>query len=67
MRIPKSFAAEAKLKQGSEVEVSPRDGELVVSLVAEPQFSLAHLLRGITEENRHHEVDTGVPAGSEAW
>ena len=30
LRIPKSFAAEVKLEQGSEIEVSLVDGKLVV-------------------------------------
>ena len=67
LRIPKSFAAEVRLKQGSEVEISPIDGKLVVSPAAEVEFTLEHLLAGITEENRHHEFDTGQPIGNEVW
>ena len=67
LRIPKSFAAEVKLKQGSEVEVSPIDGKLVVFPVDEVEFTLDHLLARITEQNRHHEVDTGQSIGNEAW
>ena len=43
LRIPKSFAVEVNLEQGSEVEVSSCEG----------------LLTRITEQNRHREVDTG--------
>ena len=67
LRIPKSFATEIKLKQGSEADVSLVRGKLVVSPVAEAEFTLEYLLSGITEENRHHEVDTGQPIGNEAW
>ncbi|MBU0697862.1 MAG: AbrB/MazE/SpoVT family DNA-binding domain-containing protein [Proteobacteria bacterium] len=67
LRIPKSFAAEVKLKHGSEVEISPVDGKLVVFPVSEMKFALEHLLAGITEQNRHHEVDTGKAVGNEVW
>ena len=67
LRIPKSFATEIKVKQGSEAEVSLVEGKLVVSPVAEVEFNLKDLLSGITEENCHHEVDTGQPTGKETW
>ena len=67
LRIPKSFAAEVKLKQGSEVEISLVDGKLVIVPATEMEFNLEHLIAGITEENRHHEVDTGQPIGNEVW
>lgn len=67
LRIPKSFAAEVRLKAGCEVEISPVDGKLVVFPVSESEFNLKHLLTGITEQNRHHEVDTGKAVGNEVW
>lgn len=67
LRIPKSFAAELKLKQGLEVEISPVDGKLVIFPVTEAEFTLEQLLAGITEQNRHHEVNTGQPIGNETW
>ena len=67
LRIPKSYADEVKLKQGSQVEISPVDGKLVVFPMPEMEFSLEHLLAGITEQNRHHEVDTLKAVGNEVW
>jgi len=67
LRIPKSFASEVRLRQGSEVEISLADKKLVVFPVIETKFTLKHLLAGITEENRHHEVNTGQPIGNEVW
>jgi antitoxin component of MazEF toxin-antitoxin module len=32
-----------------------------------PQYTLADLLAGVTEANRHHEVETGGPVGLEVW
>lgn len=67
LRIPKSFAVESKIEQGSTVEVSLESGKIIVFPVAEPEFSLAELLAQITPENLHGEIDTGEPVGKEAW
>jgi antitoxin MazE len=67
LRIPKSFASEIGLKNGSPVEVSAEDGKLVIAPAAKPQFTLKQLLAKITTENIHHEAETGPAAGNEAW
>ena len=67
LRIPKSFAAETRMEQDTLVELSLLDGKLVVSPVAPPKVTLEQLLEGVTEQNRHHEVNTGPTAGGEAW
>ncbi|MBU0701729.1 AbrB/MazE/SpoVT family DNA-binding domain-containing protein [bacterium] len=67
LRIPESFAAKIRLGQGSEVEVSLVGEKLIVSPVTEVRFTLEHLLAGITEQNRHHEVNTGQSIGNEVW
>lgn len=35
--------------------------------VKAPRFTLAELVAGITDENRHPEVDTGPAMGNEVW
>ncbi|MFC1861036.1 AbrB/MazE/SpoVT family DNA-binding domain-containing protein [Chloroflexota bacterium] len=67
LRIPKSFASEAGLSRESSVEVSLVEGKLVITPLPTPQLSLEQLLAEITEENVHHEVDTGPALGNEAW
>ena len=67
LRIPKSFAIESKIEQGSTVEVSLESGKIIVFPVAEPEFSLDDLLEGVTPENLHGEIDTGASVGKEAW
>jgi len=67
LRIPKSFAAEVGLDQNSSVEMSLRDGKLVVVPSEKPTFTLKQLLARVTEENLHHEVDTGPAVGGEVW
>ena len=67
LRIPKSFAVESKIGQGSTVEVSLENGKIIVFPVAEPEFSLNELLAKVTAENLHGEVETGNSVGQEVW
>lgn len=67
LRIPKSFATEVGLQDDSPVEVSLVSGKLVVAPVAGPKVTLEQLLAQVTEDNLHHEVDTGPSVGNEAW
>ncbi|MFA5843341.1 MAG: AbrB/MazE/SpoVT family DNA-binding domain-containing protein [Coriobacteriia bacterium] len=67
VRIPKTFAEEVGLDDGSSVEMRMVKGGLLVEPSAVWAPSLDELLEGITESNRHDEVDTGPAQGSEAW
>ena len=67
LRIPKSFAVESKIKQGSTVEVSLESGKIIIFPVTEPDFSLNELLAKVTPENLHGEINTGSSVGQEAW
>jgi antitoxin MazE len=67
LRIPKTFAEDANLKQNSQVEVSVSEGKLVVAPVSRSKLSLEKLLAGVTSENIHAEVDTGPATGNEVW
>jgi antitoxin MazE len=67
LRIPKSFATEAGLDRDSSVEVSLIDGKLTIVPDTKPKFTLKQLLSQVTNENLHHEVDTGPAMGNEAW
>ena len=67
LRIPKSFAVESKVAQGSVVEVSLEQGKIVVAPITELDFTLDDLLAKVTKRNLHEEVDTGSSLGKEAW
>ena len=67
LRIPKVLADEAGLTDNSPVQLTLRDKQLVVVPIARPALSLTALLAQITDENLHHEVDTGPAVGGEAW
>ena len=67
LRIPKAVAEQVGLKQSSEVEVSVRDGQIVIKPVPASQFNLASMLAQITPENLHGETAWGDPQGKEEW
>ena len=67
LRIPKSFASEAQVEAGSTVDISVKDGGLVVRPVTRPQYALPELLSKVTSRNVHEEVVTGKPVGREVW
>lgn len=67
LRIPKSFAEEVRVAEGSTVDLSMEDGRLVVRVPVQPEFSLEELLDGVTAENLHSEVDSGESVGGEQW
>jgi len=67
LRIPKSFATEAKLSEESVVNIAVVKGKLVVTSIAKPKVTLEKLLEGITEENLHGDVSSGPAVGAEEW
>jgi antitoxin MazE len=60
-------------KRGDEVVVlldeptSLADGTSVEVTVSRKKLTLEELVAGITDENRHDEVDWGPPVGNEVW
>jgi antitoxin MazE len=67
LRIPKSFAAEARLEKDTPVELSLVKGTLVIQALEEKPLTLDELLRGITDQNLHGEWSTGPAVGKEVW
>ena len=67
LRIPKPFAVDAGVEQGTVVDVSVSEGRLIAAPVRVQRTRLRDLLDRVTKTNLHDEVDTGVPAGREAW
>ena len=66
IRIPKPFALEVGLEQNSLVTVTVEEGKLLLEPV-KPSYSLEELLVEVTQDNLHHEVETGLAVGNEAW
>ena len=67
IRIPKPFALEIGLEQNTLVIVTISEGKLLLEPIVEPKYTLEQLLAEVTEDNLHHEVDTGEAVGNEVW
>ena len=67
LRIPKSFAEEVRVGEGSVVDLSMEDGNLVVKPADVVEVDLEDLLARITDDNIHGEIDTGDAVGGESW
>lgn len=66
LRIPKSLAVDAGLREDSPVELSLAGNTLTVQSLAPESFTLENLLQGVTDQNIHGEWDTGPAVGKEA-
>ncbi len=67
LRIPKSFAQEMEMTEGSAVDLTLEDGQLVIRLARQQELGLEELLTGITDSNIHTKIDTGDSVGGEVW
>jgi antitoxin MazE len=67
IRIPKPFALEIGLEQNSLVKVFVSEGKLMLEPVTKSKYTLEQLLAGVTQDNLHHEIETGPAVGNEAW
>ena len=66
LRIPKSQAEEVGVEAGSTVDISARDGDLIIRAVQRRRYALSSLLEKVTPGNLHSETDWGAPVGREA-
>jgi len=67
VRIPAAVLQAAKLRLDDSVDVREEAGRIVIEPVPRKEYTLAELLKGITRENLHEEVEFGRPVGKEAW
>jgi antitoxin MazE len=57
---------EVGLEQNSLVAVSVSEGKLLLEPI-KPSYKLEELLAKVTQDNLHHEVETGSVVGNEVW
>ena len=67
VRIPAAVLQAAKLRLDDSVDVREEAGRIVIEPVPRKEYTLSELLKGITGENLHEEVEFGRPVGKEAW
>jgi antitoxin MazE len=58
---------DSKLEQDSEVEVTLVDGQIVNIPILARARSLDDLLKKVSTENLHSEIETGPAIGKELW
>jgi len=67
VRIPSTLAKEAHLREGTMVEISGDEQQIMLRRPQVPKYSLDELLSKVTPENIHPEVDWGSPVGKERF
>ena len=67
VRIPAAIMQAAQLHLEEPVDVREEAGRVVIEPVRRREYNLGELLKRITRENLHGEVDFGRPVGKEAW
>lgn len=66
VRIPAVLAGQLDVKDGAQVELTVRNGELVVRPVKAEKLSLRDLLKNCKPSQLHGETDFGEDVGREA-
>ena len=67
VRLPKHALKDLELKEGALVELSAKDGKLVLTPRHAADPELDKLIAAITPKNRYPETDWGSPRGREVW
>ena len=67
LRIPKPFAEDAAVQEGTIVDLSVSEGKLIVAPVQDKKTTLKRLLAKVHKGNLHREIDSGPPVGRESW
>lgn len=67
LRIPKNFALQTSIKNGSTVDIVVESGRIIVKPIIEEKILLEDLINQITKDNLHTEINFGQPEGKEVW
>jgi antitoxin MazE len=67
VRIPAPILKASHLKIDAQVEITEKDGCIILKPLPEEAISLEAMCAQITPEMLHEEINFGGPQGSEAW
>lgn len=67
IRVPKSVAVQVGLKAQDDLEIEVQDGNVVLKPHLRRVYRLEDLVKRITPQNLHSEIDTDGPVGHEIW
>ena len=65
VRIPAGVMHAAGIELDQAVDVREADDRIIVEPIRTREYDLLALVAGMTDENRHEEIDFGRPAGKE--
>ena len=66
LRLPSAVMKSAAFDLEQHVIITASKGRIVIEPATQPEYKLADLLAGMTDDNAHDEVDFGQPVGKEA-
>ena len=67
VRLPASVMQATQLELDEVVEIREDGGRIVIEPVRPKKYELSKLLKGITNKNKHQEIDFGPAVGGELW
>jgi len=67
VRIPAAVLRAARVELDEPVDVREESGRIVIEPVRHKEYDLGDLLKEITRENLHEEIDFGGRVGKELW
>ena len=67
VRIPAPNLRAAHLDLDDPVDVREESGRIIIEPAPRREYDLDELVKGITRENRHEEIELGGPVGKEVW
>jgi len=66
IRLPQAIALQMGLKEGALVSLST-DGDKIILSPTRPKYTLDELLKGVSSNMQHDELNWGEPVGEESW
>jgi antitoxin MazE len=67
VRIPAAVLEATQVQIDEEVDIREEAGRIVIEPVREKKYKPDNLLKEITKDNIHEEIDFGVPEGRKVW
>ena len=67
VRIPKPLAEDAKVVEGTVLDLAVSKGKVIATPVKKNKQSLQQMLAKVSRKNLHAEIESGAPVGREAW
>ena len=66
IRIAKTLAEESQIQEGSELNITTKNGNIILKPVA-PKYDLDSLLKQVNKNNLHNEIEVSKQLGREEW